>query len=143
MVQFVSSNIERFREEQNRRLGKLATRASNAKRDVDAGQGDRCGRDSMGKEGWPPPASQKVEQKECDLNELRCLIDNDGALIAKCMDNGLVLLVSTLCAIGKSIKVDRKKSRIALKNKGHVEKVWGKAHRAKIFIPLLVHHYNQ
>eukprot|EP00957_Ditylum_brightwellii_P095692 7291262-Ditylum_brightwellii.AAC.1 len=59
------------------------------------------------------------------------------------MDKGLLLFVSTLHAVGKSIKVNRKKPHITLKNKGHVEKVWGKVHRAEIFIPLLVHHQNQ
>eukprot|EP00957_Ditylum_brightwellii_P186144 14171545-Ditylum_brightwellii.AAC.1 len=59
------------------------------------------------------------------------------------MDNGLVLLVSTLHAVGDSIKVNRKKPHITLKNKDHMEKVWGKVHRAEIFILLLVHHYNQ
>eukprot|EP00957_Ditylum_brightwellii_P055226 4186285-Ditylum_brightwellii.AAC.1 len=37
--------------------------------------------------GLPPPALQKVEQKECDFNEFKYLIDNDGTLIAKWMDN--------------------------------------------------------
>jgi len=59
------------------------------------------------------------------------------------MDNGLVLLVSTLHSVGNSIKANRRKPRITLKNKAHVEKVWGKKHRVEILIPLLVHHYNQ
>eukprot|EP00957_Ditylum_brightwellii_P048141 3653957-Ditylum_brightwellii.AAC.1 len=54
--------------------------------------------------GCPPPALQKVEQKECDFNAFRYLIDNDGTLFTKWMDNGLVLLVSTLHAVGNSIK---------------------------------------
>eukprot|EP00957_Ditylum_brightwellii_P172032 13096964-Ditylum_brightwellii.AAC.1 len=54
------------------------------------------------------------------------------------MDNGLVLLVSTLHTVGKSIKVNRRKPCITLKNKGHVEKVWGKVHRVENLIPLLV-----
>eukprot|EP00957_Ditylum_brightwellii_P048076 3650217-Ditylum_brightwellii.AAC.1 len=72
--------------------------------------------------GWPPSALQKVEQKECDFDEFRYLIDNDGTLIAKWMVNGLVLLVSTLHAVGNSIKVNRRKPHTTLKNKGHVEK---------------------
>eukprot|EP00957_Ditylum_brightwellii_P115383 8799764-Ditylum_brightwellii.AAC.1 len=52
--------------------------------------------------GWPPSALQKVEQKGCDFNEFRHLIDDDGTLIAKWMDNGLMLLVSTLHAVGHS-----------------------------------------
>eukprot|EP00957_Ditylum_brightwellii_P188238 14329920-Ditylum_brightwellii.AAC.1 len=59
------------------------------------------------------------------------------------MDNGLVLLVSTLHTVGHSIKVDRRKPHITMENKKHVEKVWGNAHRAEILIPLLIHHYNQ
>eukprot|EP00957_Ditylum_brightwellii_P050442 3824991-Ditylum_brightwellii.AAC.1 len=59
------------------------------------------------------------------------------------MDNGLVLLVFTFHAVGHSVKVDRRKLHMTLKNKKHVEKGWGNAHRADIFIPLLVHHYNQ
>eukprot|EP00957_Ditylum_brightwellii_P115407 8802053-Ditylum_brightwellii.AAC.1 len=73
--------------------------------------------------GWPPSALQKVEQKQCDFNELRYLINDDGTMIAKRMDNGLVLLASTLHTIGSTIKVDRRKQHITLKNKDHVEKV--------------------
>eukprot|EP00957_Ditylum_brightwellii_P028888 2182393-Ditylum_brightwellii.AAC.1 len=78
------------------------------------------------KRGWPPPALQKVQKKECDFNEFRYLIDDDSTLIVKWMDNGLVLLVSTLHVVGNSIKVNRRKPCITLKNKAHVEKVWGR-----------------
>eukprot|EP00957_Ditylum_brightwellii_P142171 10831805-Ditylum_brightwellii.AAC.1 len=37
--------------------------------------------------GWPPPTLQKVQQKECDFNEFRYLVADDGTLIAKWMDN--------------------------------------------------------
>eukprot|EP00957_Ditylum_brightwellii_P042908 3248326-Ditylum_brightwellii.AAC.2 len=40
------------------------------------------------------------------------------------MDNGLVLVISTLHTVGNFIKVDRRKQHIALKNKKHAEKIW-------------------
>eukprot|EP00957_Ditylum_brightwellii_P194411 14806041-Ditylum_brightwellii.AAC.1 len=35
------------------------------------------------RQGWPPLALQKVEQKGCGFNEFRYFIDDDGTLIAK------------------------------------------------------------
>eukprot|EP00957_Ditylum_brightwellii_P023743 1791399-Ditylum_brightwellii.AAC.1 len=81
--------------------------------------------------GWPSLALQKVEQKDCDFNEFRYLIDDTSTLIGKWMDNG------------NSLKVDRRKPCITVKNKKHVKKVWENTHRKEICIPLLVHHYNQ
>eukprot|EP00957_Ditylum_brightwellii_P197418 15041557-Ditylum_brightwellii.AAC.1 len=33
--------------------------------------------------GWPPSAKQKIQQKDCDFNEFRYLIDDTGTLIGK------------------------------------------------------------
>eukprot|EP00957_Ditylum_brightwellii_P055924 4237571-Ditylum_brightwellii.AAC.1 len=62
--------------------------------------------------GWLPSALHKVEQKDCAFNEFRNLVDDDGTLITKWMNNGLVLPVSTFHAVGHSIKVDRRKPHI-------------------------------
>ena len=84
MVQFVSSIVDRFRDKQERRLSKLATRTSDAERDADVAMDKFClamdnyftvpavmkhlrnkGIGVVGtaraRRGWPPPALQKVE----------------------------------------------------------------------------------
>eukprot|EP00957_Ditylum_brightwellii_P046245 3508615-Ditylum_brightwellii.AAC.1 len=73
----------------------------------------------------------------------RYLVDENGTLIARWMDNGLVLLVPTLHSVGASTQIERRRPCITQKNMQHVEKVWGELHKKKIFIPFLVHHYNQ
>ena len=70
------------------------------------------------------------------------MIDEYGTLVAKWMDNGLVLCVSTLHQVGKSICMKRKRPRITVKNKNHVSKVWGNSSIANIFIPQMIDDYN-
>eukprot|EP00957_Ditylum_brightwellii_P065973 5003183-Ditylum_brightwellii.AAC.1 len=59
------------------------------------------------------------------------------------MDNGLVCCVSTLHHVGTTVKVERKRPHVTVKNRKHVQAVWGSNARQYIFIPLLIHHYNQ
>eukprot|EP00957_Ditylum_brightwellii_P068461 5197816-Ditylum_brightwellii.AAC.1 len=96
----------------------------------------------MGK-GWPAQALRKTKKNECNFSNFRYLVDDNGTLVASWIDNGLVLVVSTIHHIGVSVKVNRRRSRLIVKNKGHVLQVWGSNHRADIYIPLFIHHYNQ
>eukprot|EP00957_Ditylum_brightwellii_P024809 1875053-Ditylum_brightwellii.AAC.1 len=62
--------------------------------------------------GWPLYELQKIQQKDCDLNEFRYLVGKNVTLIARWMDNGLVLLVSTLYSVGNFIQVERRRLHI-------------------------------
>eukprot|EP00957_Ditylum_brightwellii_P022144 1670440-Ditylum_brightwellii.AAC.1 len=92
---------------------------------------------------WPPPGLCNTQARNFDFNEFRSLIDEHGTLVAQWVHNGLVLLVSTIHHVGKYVLVNRRRPRITAKNKTHVMKVRGNNFRMDIFIPLLVHHYNQ
>eukprot|EP00957_Ditylum_brightwellii_P064454 4891319-Ditylum_brightwellii.AAC.1 len=59
------------------------------------------------------------------------------------MDNVLVVVVSTNYHAGASVKVNRRRSHLTPKNKRHVSQAWGSKLRTNIYIPLLIHHYNQ
>eukprot|EP00957_Ditylum_brightwellii_P053667 4066425-Ditylum_brightwellii.AAC.1 len=85
-------------------LDKVATRASHTGKDVDVKIGKFClamdnyftlpqvvkhlkdndigivGTTRMRKR-WPPPAWQKIQQKDCNFNEIRYLIDDNRALV--------------------------------------------------------------
>eukprot|EP00957_Ditylum_brightwellii_P076489 5813562-Ditylum_brightwellii.AAC.1 len=59
------------------------------------------------------------------------------------MDNYLALVVLTIHHVGSSVKVNRRRPHLILKNKRHVSQVWGRKPRTDIYIPLLIHYYNQ
>eukprot|EP00957_Ditylum_brightwellii_P070168 5330589-Ditylum_brightwellii.AAC.1 len=124
--------VDQFREKQKKRLSKVTTRAPDEERELDIKMETfclamdnfftvttviKCLRDNgisvvgtaRTRRGWLLSVIQNIQQKDCDFNDFRYLIDD----------------------IGNSIKVERKRSHITLKNKQHVEKVWGKQHRNK------------
>eukprot|EP00957_Ditylum_brightwellii_P150607 11467337-Ditylum_brightwellii.AAC.1 len=76
------------------------------------------------RKGWPPQALRKTKKKECNFNNFRYLVDDKGTLVATWMDNGLVLVVSTIHYVGASVKVNRRRPHLTFKNKGHVLQVW-------------------
>eukprot|EP00957_Ditylum_brightwellii_P167034 12716318-Ditylum_brightwellii.AAC.1 len=51
------------------------------------------------------------------------LIDEHGTLVEQWMDNGLVLLVSTLHKVGNRTLVNRRRPRVTINNRWHVDKV--------------------
>eukprot|EP00957_Ditylum_brightwellii_P145621 11087665-Ditylum_brightwellii.AAC.1 len=95
------------------------------------------------RKGLPPPGLRNTQARNFDFNEFRYLIDEHGILVAQWMDNGLVLLVSTIHHVGKHVLVNRERPRITARNENHMMKVWGNNFRMDIFIPLLVYHYNK
>eukprot|EP00957_Ditylum_brightwellii_P071087 5403024-Ditylum_brightwellii.AAC.1 len=95
------------------------------------------------RKGWPPPALRTTKQNECNFNTFRYLVDEHGTFVTQWIDNGLVLVVSTIHHVGSSAKVNRRRPCLMVKNKRHVSQVWGSKSRTEIYIPLLIHHYNQ
>ena len=94
------------------------------------------------KQNWPPKELKVIEKSQAEFNDFFYTYDDHGTLIARWMDNGLVFLVSTIHSIGSIIQRNRRRPRITQNNKAHVSKVWGAAGVMKVYIPLLVDHYN-
>eukprot|EP00957_Ditylum_brightwellii_P141086 10748815-Ditylum_brightwellii.AAC.1 len=44
------------------------------------------------RKGWLPPALWKTQARDCDFNDFRYFVDENGALVAQWMDNELVLI---------------------------------------------------
>ena len=69
-------------------------------------------------------------------------VNKFNTLVARWMDNGMVLCVSTMHKIGAVIKRRRKRPRVTKLNRQHVNKIWGSEGAAEIFIPTLIDDYN-
>ena len=91
---------------------------------------------------WPPKILKNIQQPDANFNDFYYCVDEYGTLIARWMDNGLVFVVSTLHHVGNIIKRARKRRRKTIKNKKHVDIVWGKNACQEIFIPTLIDDYN-
>ena len=70
------------------------------------------------------------------------MIHENGTLIARWKDNGMVFCVSTFHSIGNEMKRNRKRPRITNKNKNHVKKVWGDQGCVEVNISTLIVNYN-
>ena len=92
--------------------------------------------------GWPPTLLNNIQQNTAEFNDFYHMVDDYGTLVAKWMDNGLVLCVSTLHRVGESICRKRKRPRVTVKNKNHVSKVWKDSSTAEIYIPQMIDDYN-
>ena len=91
--------------------------------------------------GCPPEQLKKENQNEANFNDFNYMVE-DGTLLARWMDNGLVFCVSTLHKVGKTVLRNRRRPRITDKNKNHVREVWGDEGSKPIFIPQLIDDYN-
>ena len=91
---------------------------------------------------WPPKKIGKISQDNASFNDFFYEVDKHGTLVAKWMDNGLVLCVSTLHRAGHNVNRARKRPRVTVKNKNHVSKIWGTESIKKIWIPKLIDDYN-
>ena len=94
------------------------------------------------RQNWPPKKLREVEQNSAQFNSFHHCIDEFGNLVARWMDNGLVLCVSTLHKVGEVIKRKRKRPRKTHKNKNHVDIIWKDNPVAEIYIPTLIDDYN-
>lgn len=92
--------------------------------------------------GWPPEILRKVDQTKCEFNDFHYMLDEQGTLVARWMDNGLVFCVSTLHKVGETILRKRRRPRVTGKNKNHVKAVWGDDGVKAIHIPTLIDDYN-
>ena len=97
---------------------------------------------ARGRRNWPPSEIACIEQKSATFNDFYYCVDQYGTLVAKWMDNGLVLLVSTLHIPGKNVVRARKRPRVTIKNKNHVSRIWGNESVKKISIPKMIDDYN-
>eukprot|EP00957_Ditylum_brightwellii_P136580 10415304-Ditylum_brightwellii.AAC.1 len=71
------------------------------------------------RKGWPPAALRTTNVNEFNFNDFRYLVDDQGTLVAQWMDNGIVLLVSTLHTPGKYILAKRRRPRVTMRNSRH------------------------
>ena len=74
---------------------------------------------------WPPSEIASIEQNSATLNDFYYCVDQYGTLVVKWMDNGLVLLVSTLHKPEKKWHSRKKETLCNNKNKNHVSRIWG------------------
>ena len=91
---------------------------------------------------WPPKSLKDVNVDDADFNDFYWTVDENGTLLGRWMDNGMVFVTSTIHKVGKIIKRNRKKPRKTPKNAKHVDKVWGDKGSVPIFIPKLIYDYN-
>ena len=94
------------------------------------------------KRGWPPAGLKNVDDKKANFNDFYWLVDEMENLVARWMDNGMVSVVSTVHNVDAFIERTRRKPRKTLKNKGHVDTIWGKNGKANVKIPTLIEDYN-
>ena len=77
---------------------------------------------------WPPPelndTSLKSKVGHVMFNSLFWTVDEFGTLVACWMDNSLVYIVTTVHNIKDTVKKERKRPRVTIKNKRHVDTVW-------------------
>ena len=91
---------------------------------------------------WPPASLRKITLTDAKFNDFFYCVDEHGTLCARWMDNGLVFCVSTMHRVGKIVQRMRRRPRITVNNKAHLESVWGKEGKVKINIPKLIDDYN-
>ena len=94
------------------------------------------------KRGWPPAGLKNVDDKKANFNDFYWLVDEMENLVARWMDNGMVSVVSTVHNVDSFIERTRRKPRKTLKNKDHVDTIWGKNGKANVKIPTLIDDYN-
>ena len=91
---------------------------------------------------WPPLCLKKIDDKKSNFNDFFWTVDPYGTLVARWMDNGMVFCVSTVHKAGQIIERCRRRPRKTLKNKAHVDRIWGQQGKVDIWIPKLIDDYN-
>ena len=86
--------------------------------------------------GWPSKNIKEIDEKRVDFNELLWSVDKYGTLLVRWMDNGLVFIVSTVHSVEQIRKRARKRPRATVRNKRHVDRVWG--NKGKLFLHLII-----
>ena len=91
---------------------------------------------------WPPAALKAIALKDAKFNDFFYCVDEHGTLCARWMDNGLVFCVSTIHKVGGKVERMRKRPRVTMNNSAHVKHVWGDEGKMNINIPKLIDDYN-
>ena len=79
--------------------------------------------------GWPPvelsEEAIKKKYKNVTFNHCYWTVDKLGTLVSRWMDNKFVIMVSTVHNIVDTVVSGRRRPRVTLLNKVHVDEVWG------------------
>ena len=102
--------------------------------------GVACVGTARARRGWPPKELTEIDDDR--FNTIHTMRDEKSFRIFRWVDNNVVTMVSTLHDGKEKIERERKKPRINQKNKAHVESIFGKEHKQKIFIPGFIDDYN-
>ncbi len=170
MIMHLLSVIDRLKEKQQKRIKKKYTKISTRTNDVQSFESEPSQQEfviamdnyftlpkvikklrdkkigvigtARFRKNWPPTSLKNVSADKVDFNDFNWTVDENGTLVGRWMDNGLVLVVSTVHKIKKIVKRMRKKPRKTPKNKNHVDKIWGDKGAVFIFIPTMIDDYN-
>ena len=77
------------------------------------------------KKTWPPQCLKQINSETVKFNDFYWMVDDDGTMLGRWMDNNFVFMVSTVHRIGKTIERVRRKPRKTAKNCKHVDEIWG------------------
>ncbi len=94
------------------------------------------------KGGWPPANIRETTTEKCNFNYFYHCIDQHGTLLGRWMDNELVFCISTIHRPGQVIRKNRKRPRMTVLNKRHVQSIFGTEGKKQIYIPTLINDYN-
>ena len=60
---------------------------------------------------WPPNCLKSIDANNVDFNDFYWCIDEHGTLVGRWMDNGLVLVTSTVHKVGRIVKKKQKETK--------------------------------
>ena len=90
--------------------------------------------------GWPPEEIKM--SSDATFNDLKWTVDKHGTLVLRWIDNGVVLLVSTVHNVEEDVLRPRKKPRRTKTNSKFIDVVWKDGPVRKLRIPRLIDDYN-
>lgn len=92
--------------------------------------------------GWPSVEFTAVDDEQ--FKSLYLMNDVKNYRFSRWVNNSVVKMVSTVHTglEGEDIEANRRRPRLNPTNKNNFENVWGKEHRRKINIPLVINNYN-
>jgi len=76
------------------------------------------------------------------FNEGAWDLDDAGNLIFKWVDNAIVTVVTSVHTLGEVVVRSRRRPRVTVTNRNHIQAVWGDSPRADVSIPRAIDDYN-